>query len=80
MDRETLYYRRRFNNALEPLKVMLVDKKRKVTLVTWISLVNQVRDRVLVSPPQYLGHQLPPPEQLSRIVNDIFREFVSAEA
>ena len=80
MDPETLYYRRKFNNALEPLKVMLVDKKRKLTLATWISFVNQTRDRVLVSPHQYLGEPLPPADQMSQIVNDIFRDFVKAEA
>lgn len=80
MDPEILYYRRKFNNALEPIKVMLVDKKRKLTLATWISFVNQTRDRVLVSPHQYLGEALPPAELMTKIVNDIFRDFVKAEA
>jgi len=80
MDPETLYYRRKFNNALEPIKVMLVDKKRKLTLTTWINFVNQTRDRVLVSPHQYLGEQLPPAELMTTIVTDIFRDFVKAEA
>lgn len=80
MDPETLYYRRKFNNALEPIKVMLVDKKRKLTLSTWINFVNQTKDRVLVSPHQYLGEQLPEPGLMTQIVNDIFRDFVKAEA
>jgi len=80
MDPEILYYRRKFNNALEPIKVMLVDKKRKLTLATWISFVNQTRDRVIMSPHQYLGEQLPPKELMTTIVNDIFRDFVKAEA
>ena len=80
MDPETLYYRRKFNNALEPIKVMLVDKKRKLTLASWISFVNQTRDRVLMSPHQYLGDQLPPQNLMSTIINDIFRDFVKAEA
>jgi hypothetical protein len=80
MDPETLYYRRKFNHALEPIKVMLVDKKKKLTLSTWISFVNQTRDRVLVSPHQYLGDQLPPVGLLTQIVMDIFSDFVKAEA
>jgi hypothetical protein len=80
MDPETLYYRRKFNNALEPIKVMLVDKKRKLTLPTWINFVNQTRDRVLTSPHQYLGEQLPPVELMTTIVTDIFRDFVKTEA
>ena len=80
MDPETLYYRRKFNNALEPIKVMLVDKKKRLTLSTWLSFVNLTRDRVLVSPHQYLGEQLPPGDMLSRIVKDIFSDFVKAEA
>jgi len=80
MDPEVLYYRRKFNNALEPIKVMLVDKKRRLTLSTWISFVHQTRDRVLVSPHQYLGDQLPPTDLMKAIVNDIFRDFVKAEA
>jgi len=80
MDPETLYYRRKFNNALEPIKVMLVDKKRKLTLASWISVVNQTRDRVLTSPHQYLGDQLPPENLMSSIIHKIFRDFVKAEA
>jgi hypothetical protein len=80
MDPETLYYRRKFNNALQPLKVMLVDRKRRLSLATWISFVNQIRDRVLVNPDQYLGDPLPPAAKMSQIVNDIFRDFVKAEA
>lgn len=68
MDRETLYYRRKFNNALEPIKVMLVDKRRRLTLATWISFVNQTRDRVLVSPQEYLGDQLPPTGLMTTII------------
>lgn len=80
MDPETLYFRRKFNNALEPIKVMLVDKKKKLTLASWITIVNQTRDRVLLQPDQYLGEQLPPHEHMVNIVNDIFRDFVKAEA
>jgi hypothetical protein len=79
MDPETLYYRRKFNHALQPIKVMLVDKKKKQTLSTWLTFVNQTRDRVLVSPHQYLGEQLPSTELLTQIVKDIFSEFVKAE-
>jgi hypothetical protein len=80
MDPRKLYYRRKFNNALAPIKVMLVEKKRRLTLATWISFVNQTRDRVLVSPQQYLGEPLPPSELMITIINDIFRDFVKAEA
>jgi len=80
MDPEILYYRRKFNNALEPIKVMLVDKKRELTLQTWLTFVNQTRDRVLINPDQYLGDQLPPAELMTQVVNDIFRDFVKAEA
>lgn len=80
MDPEQLYYRRKFNHALEPIKVMLVHKRKKLALSTWLGYVNLTRDRVLVCPHEYLGDQLPAAELLTRIVRDIFSDFVKAQA
>jgi hypothetical protein len=59
MDSETLSYKRKFNQALGPIKVQLVAKRKKLTLSTWLSFVNLTRDRVLGSPHQYMGDKLP---------------------
>ena len=80
MDRETAYYRRKFNTALEPLKVMLVDKKRTLTLATWMAFVNKTRTSVLESPKEYLGENLPAKELTNEIVDSLFSDFLRREA
>lgn len=80
MDRETAYYRRKFNTALEPIKVMLVNKKRTLTLATWMAFVNKTRGSVLSSPTEYLGDNLPPQEMTNEIVDSLFNDFLKREA
>jgi hypothetical protein len=80
VDRETAYYRRKFNTALEPIKVMLVNKKRTQTLATWVAYVNKTRTRVLESPMEYLGAKLPSVEMTNDIVNSLFSDFLKREA
>jgi hypothetical protein len=80
MDRETAYYRRKFNTALEPLKVMLVNKKRTLTLQSWMAYVNKTKTSVLSSPAEYLGNQLPPKEMTDQIVDSLFSDFLRREA
>jgi len=80
VDRETAYYRRKFNTALEPIKVMLVNKKRNQSLQAWVTFVNRTRARVLSKPNEYLGDNLPPAEMTSEIVDSLFSDFLKREA
>lgn len=80
MDRETAYYRRKFNTALEPIKVMLVNKKRTLTLATWLAFVNRTKSSVLSAPTEYLGENLPPKELTDQIVDSLFSDFLRREA
>jgi hypothetical protein len=80
VDRETAYYRRKFNTALEPIKVMLVSKKRTLTLATWLAFVNKTKSRVLSSPTEYLGEKLPEKDLTNEIVDSLFSDFLKREA
>jgi len=80
MDRETAYYRRKFNTALEPIKVMLVSKKRTLTLATWMAYVNKTKASVIESPAEYLGDNLPAKELTDQIVDSLFSDFLRREA
>lgn len=80
MDRQTIHYRRRFNIALEPIKVMLVNKKRTLTLVRWLGFVHRTKQSVMTNPDQYLGDQLPPKDVMEPIVSSIFSEFLRDQA
>lgn len=80
MDRETAYYRRKFNTALEPIKVMLVNKKRTLTLATWITFVHKTKSSILTRPNEYLGNNLPPAEKTTEIIDSLFSEFLRREA
>ena len=80
MDRETAYYRRKFNTALEPIKVMLVNKKRTLTLATWMAYVHKTKASVIESPIEYLGDNLPNKEVTDQIVDSLFSDFLRREA
>jgi hypothetical protein len=80
VERETAYYRRKFNTALEPIKVMLVSKKRTLTLATWLAYVNKTKARVISSPNEYLGEKLPPAQLTSEIIDSLFSDFLKREA
>jgi hypothetical protein len=80
MDRETAYYRRKFNTALEPIKVMLVNKKRTLTLATWMAYVNKTKASVIDRPVEYLGDNLPAKEITDKIVDSLFSDFLRREA
>jgi hypothetical protein len=80
VEREKAYYRRKFNTALEPIKVMLVNKKPTLTLATWLAYVNKTKSRVISSPNEYLGERLPPAGLTNEIVDSLFVEFLKREA
>lgn len=73
-------YRARFNRTLEPLKVMLVNRKNKLPRRQWIDFVESTRSSVLSHPEEYLGRDLPSHEILDRVVGGIFEDFLRIEA
>ncbi len=69
----------KFNRSLEPIKVMLVNKKDKLDKIRWDAFVERTKESIMRCPDQYLGRDLPNPEILSVVVKEIFADFVSKE-
>ena len=69
----------KFNRSLEPIKVMLVDKKAKLHKDDWTAFLEMTQDSIIRCPDQYLGADLPHPEILKTIVKEIFMDFIWRE-
>lgn len=73
-------YRIRFNRTLEPVKVMLVNRKNKLLHTQWLDFVELTRSSIISHPEEYLGRELPSQRTIGRVVDGIFSEFLRIEA
>ena len=73
---EVTSIKRRFNHQLEPIKVMLVNKKNDMTREEWIEFIDRTRRSVLDHPNQYLDHHTPNTDLVEFIINRIFNDFI----
>ncbi len=78
MDDVTIY-KVKFNRKLAPLKAMLVNKKSRMNVNAWRSLILKTEERIILNPVEYLGEELPSSETTSLILKIIFSEFVARE-
>lgn len=76
MDRETKHYKRIFKNALEPIIVMLRDRRSTMTILSWNKFVQQTRAHIIENPVEFIGDDLPNKNLLVEIVEIIFNEFL----
>jgi hypothetical protein len=78
VEKEDKVYKRRFNNSLEPVKVMLVDLRRTQAPDAWVAFVHRTRDSIMRNPEQYIegSKDLPPGDTYQRIIALIFDEFL----
>jgi hypothetical protein len=73
------YYKRKFRNALQPLFVMLIHRKVKMDHIEWRRYVQRTMTRVKENPQEFLGVDIPSPNLVSDIVDDIFFEFIKTK-
>jgi hypothetical protein len=78
MDELSKLYKRKFNHALEPIKVMLVRQQAMRNKKDWVAFVERTRLSVIEHPYQYLGTTLPDQVIINDLVNLIFDEFLTA--
>jgi hypothetical protein len=55
---------------------MLAGRRNEMDEQEWLALVEKTKESVLSHPDQYLGQELPPPQTLRLIVQDIFDELI----
>jgi hypothetical protein len=70
------FYKRIFKNALEPILVMLINRKRSMTKEIWDDSIAIIEDRVINNPTEFLGFDLPAKRSMTKIIRTIFKQFV----
>ena len=76
MEADLRLHKRRYNNALQAIKVMLVNKRRALPEQEWLEVVDKVKERVIAQPHEYLTDATLPADTMALLVNDIFNQFV----
>lgn len=78
-DQSLAAVRRKLNNQLESIKVMLVHKRNYLPSKDWESFVVLTRECILAQPDQYLDKDLPALDILRTVVTTLFDEFMERE-
>jgi len=76
MTKDLRQYKTKLNRRLEPIKVMLVNRRTILPTDEWLHFVQKTKASIMVHPDQYLGEELPPPELLTRVIEIIFADFL----
>jgi hypothetical protein len=74
---EDTKYKQIFLDALQPFMELLVAKQKQMTLGSWMDGVQQIQLRIIDSPEQYLGRELPTTHCIQKIVTEIFDDFIT---
>jgi hypothetical protein len=70
------FYRRTFNRQLEPIKVMLVNRKHDLDHDRWLALIDKTRTSIFNHPDQYVLIDELPINVAQSMLSRIFDEFV----
>lgn len=76
MDEKFKSYKRRFNNSLQPIKVMLVHQHAVLPRSEWLTLVDRTRHAVIEKPNEYLNVDAPDRKLLEQVIGQIFEDFI----
>lgn len=67
------------NTAIEPFKIMLIDRKGELSNDDWLNLVNRTKEGILTQPDQYIGKELPEADTLKMVVEKFFCDFLQQQ-
>jgi hypothetical protein len=80
MDDRSKLFKRLFKNSLEPLLVMLANKRDTMSSEDWKKLVSRSEGRVIQNPGEFLGTTLPDADTIEKTVQQIFSEFLKQKS
>jgi len=66
-----------WNHQLEPIKVMLVHRKKDLSTEEWLRFVEVTRNSILQHPDQYLVSHFESEGILKPLVDKIFEDFIN---
>jgi hypothetical protein len=73
-------YKSKFRFALKPFFVMISDKRKDMSESEWRELIRQTQISVLTNPVDFLGDDLPDPNLMRDVLDEIFAEFLKERA
>ena len=73
---EAQEYKRQFSLMLKPILEMLKHKRHGMNSEDWDVHVIQVEASIINNPDQYIGRELPNVNVVSRIIREIFEDFL----
>jgi hypothetical protein len=80
VETQTKSQQRKLNNALQAIKVMLVNKKKTLPTSDWQSFVEATKKSIISSPNQYFDTELPEQKHLETMVDNIFSRFLDDQS
>jgi hypothetical protein len=79
MEKGIKFYKRRFRNMLEPVFVMLINRKTKMSPNEWHNLVSKTLTNIINNPTEFLGNELPEPATIKEFIEVLFTDFLSTQ-
>jgi hypothetical protein len=75
MDRAFKRQKRKFKNSLEPIMVMLLDRKNQMDPASWRTFMQRTRDNILKNTGEFVVDEFRDPKLTRELVEDIFADF-----
>lgn len=75
----SLLYTQKYFDAVQPLLVVLQNRKKEVTVGIWLTIVNHQKEEVIYNPNRYLGTELSLRDEMIESVENIFHDFLKRE-
>jgi hypothetical protein len=72
--------KRKINNQLNPIKVMLMNRKQNMSKEDWLNLVTNTRRSILDHPSQYIYKDWDENLPIEIVIDQIFDEFLKDQA
>jgi hypothetical protein len=72
-------YKQAFRECLEPFLSFLHEQRESMTVGNWLELVERFQARITINSTEYLGMELPAPDRVKEIINEIFDDLILNE-
>lgn len=70
-------FKQKMNRQLEPIMVMLMNRKQEMPTKAWLEFIRRTEEAVLRHPEEYLVTVPDSPLLLQELVHEIFERFMS---
>jgi hypothetical protein len=75
MDRDFKRQKRRFKNSLEPIMVMLLDRRNQMDHTAWSQFIERTMNNILKNPNEFVVDDFSNNQMTQEVVKEIFNDF-----